>query len=145
MYSFPQIEERDLDMLFIRSFGSCPGFSELFLKPLGWSGAVVTQVFHSVMDPQFGESDIVVLLEKDGHRYALLIENKVNAEAMPEQCLRYHKRGEQGMAQGEYQEYAVFMTAPQKKCFAELQKNFWLIGKFLGGGTKHIDTFSDIL
>jgi hypothetical protein len=46
-----------------------------------------------------------------GRRYALLIEDKVGAEAQPEQCNRYFKRGEIGIEKKEYEEFFVFICA----------------------------------
>ena len=40
---------------------------------------------------------------------------------------------------------SVFVTSPHKKCVGKHQKNFGLVGKFLCGFTKHIDTVSNVL
>ena len=61
-----------------------------------------------------GESDITIILEIDGKRVALLIEDKVDAIAMPDQHKRYQLRGEKGQKRGEWQEFEIFIFCPKK-------------------------------
>lgn len=113
MFVFEKIEERDVDLVMMRSFAAISGFANLFLRHTEWATANVIHVEHSFTDPELGESDVTVIVELNGTRYGLLIENKIDAIAMPNQCLRYQKRGEVGVAAGQYSDFAVFITAPQ--------------------------------
>ena len=107
-----KIEERDVDFIMMQAFTNSL-FVDFFLSHTDWVGAKVVRVIHSLTDPQLGESDITVIVEKNGNRYGLLIENKINAVAMPNQHLRYQHRGKKGVERGDYAEFAVFLIAPQ--------------------------------
>ncbi|MBQ7820842.1 MAG: PD-(D/E)XK nuclease family protein [Clostridia bacterium] len=113
MYKFDKIEERDVDFIIMRAFVETSSLRALFLDKTKWSGASVVSIEHSLTDLAYGESDITVIIKHDSKKYALLIENKIDADAMPEQCLRYNKRGEIGVSTGEYDDFAVFLIAPE--------------------------------
>ena len=113
MIYLDQIEERDIDFLVMRAFVDQPRFAALFLAKAGWKGAQVTCVEHSLTDPALGESDITIIVALDGKRHGLLIEDKIDAPAMPMQCRRYYERGNVGVANGDYDDFAVFLIAPQ--------------------------------
>ena len=68
----------------------------------------------SETEPDLGETDICVVLQIEDIRVGLLIEDKVDAIAMPEQYLRYRKRGERGIHKGKFDTYEVFIFCPQK-------------------------------
>lgn len=57
---------------------------------------------------------MTVIIEVNGERHGLLIEDKVDAQAMPEQCDRYIKRGGFGVKEGYYSSFHVFIIAPEK-------------------------------
>lgn len=61
-----------------------------------------------------GESDITVIIQADNKKIGLLIEDKINAVAMDEQCNRYTIRGNKGKKNKEYDDFYVFIVAPQK-------------------------------
>ncbi len=107
-----KIEERDVDFIVMQAFAK-PWFADLFLEHTEWPGAKVVCVSHSLTDPQLGESDITVIVEQSGNRFGLLIENKIDAEAMPQQYRRYCARGNVGVDRGDYQAFSVFLIAPQ--------------------------------
>lgn len=111
---FSDISERDMDLLFLEEFVSSQDFADIFLSKVNLLGAVVCEVEQSKTDAAFGESDITVIVEKDGTRYGLLIEDKIDAQAMLNQAERYAKRGEIGKTNGDYYEYFDFIVAPQK-------------------------------
>lgn len=113
MFKFEKISERDIDLILMRCFGTCDAFADLFLRSTGWPDARVVGIEHSFTDPELGESDITVTVEFNEKRYALLIENKIDATAMPEQCHRYHERGKRGIENCEYADYALFIIAPE--------------------------------
>jgi len=114
MFIFDQALERDIDLLIMRAFFEVPAFSELFLLGADLSEAVPFQIEHSFTDPSLGESDITILVKKNGRRHGLLIENKIDAEAQPNQYQRYCLRGEEGIRTNSYDSFSVFLTAPQK-------------------------------
>ena len=99
--TFADVTEHDMDLLFLEEFVCSDEFLKLFTQQIGVSNARVLSVHSSLTDFVLGESDITVVLESDGKRIALLIENKIDAIAMPEQAARYNLRGEKGVARGD--------------------------------------------
>lgn len=106
------ILERDIDLILMRSFMQSSEFLHFFLSKVQKTHMKLLSVQHSFMT-QDGESDITVILTDGSKRFALLIEDKINALAMPQQHHRYHLRGQQGILQKLYDDYAVFIVAPQ--------------------------------
>lgn len=124
--SFSTVRERDMDMLFLEVIASDYAFGELVLKKTKYADKAfsVLNVQLSRTELDLGESDITVVLEIDSQRVALLIEDKVNAIAMPAQYKRYHERGKKGQASGEWQDYLIYIFCPEKyhKQNSEAQK-----------------------
>ncbi len=112
-FIFDKIEERDVDFVVMRAFAELPEFRSLFLKKIGYQSGKVISVEHSFTDNELGESDITVIALIENKKVGLLIENKIDAKAMPEQCARYTLRGNKGISAGEYDEFSVFLIAPQ--------------------------------
>ncbi len=112
-FIFDKIEERDVDFVVMRAFAELHEFCTLFLRKIGYQSGIVTKVEHSFTDNELGESDITVIAEIENKQMGLLIENKIDAKAMPEQCSRYTQRGNKGKIAGEYDDFAVFLIAPQ--------------------------------
>lgn len=112
--NFGNIQERDMDMMFLECLLTDDGFLRLFLRKAEITGisVEVLNVALSETDPEYGESDITVLLSVDGKKHALLIEDKINAPAMPEQCDRYSNRADKAVGNGEYKAYSVFIVCP---------------------------------
>lgn len=112
---FDNIFERDMDMLLMRQFSDNNfAFIDLFLKRIHCgSDYSVLKIAHSVMTSD-GETDIQVILSFNGSRIALLIEDKIDAIAQPDQAKRYEIRAEKAKTNGEYDEYYIFIVAPQK-------------------------------
>ena len=113
--SFGNIQERDMDLMFMESLLTDADFVWLFLNKAGivCSSVEVLNVALSKTDPEFGESDITAILSVDGKKHALLIEDKINAPAMPEQCARYSKRANKAKNKGRYDDYSVFIICPE--------------------------------
>lgn len=101
-------------MLFLEEFACSGEFLKIFTDKLGIGDAIVRSLYLSKTDARLGESDITVVVESDGKTHALLIEDKVDAIAMPDQAGRYFLRGDKGINSGEYENYYVFIIAPQK-------------------------------
>jgi len=111
------VEERDMDTLFLEAFASDKGFLKVFTEKVtelkGNDSLNVVNVELSKSDKD-GESDITVILEDQNKKIGLLIEDKINAIAMEEQCNRYKIRGKKGIKNGDYSVFFVFIVAPQK-------------------------------
>ena len=108
---YSNVSERDMDMMFLQLFSTDKGFVRLFLDAVNISARDITveSIELPKMDPQLGESDITVLLNVDSRKLGLLIEDKIDAIAMPEQADRYVKRGEKTVENGEYDAFICFM------------------------------------
>ena len=113
-YYFNDITERDMDMLFLEEFACSGEFLKIFAAKAGIDEADVRSLYSSKTDVRLGESDITVVVEAEGIKQALLIEDKIDAIAMPDQAGRYFQRGEKGVNDGEYEKFHVFIVAPQK-------------------------------
>lgn len=112
---FDTVLERDMDILILEEFISSREFAEIFLRVAGIYGDyTVEQAAHSVRDMNLGESDLVFVLNINGARHAVHIEDKIDAQAMPEQCSRYTQRAEKDVLAGKYDAYSVILVAPEK-------------------------------
>ena len=115
--TFESITERDMDLLLMRKLSGDQDFlHQFFLSETNHADCVLDSltVAHSVVTED-GESDIeVVITTDDQRRIAFLIEDKIDAPAMDEQAARYAIRGNKAVADGKYDEFHVFIVAPEK-------------------------------
>ena len=111
---FSDVLERDLDMLMIEEFVCSKAFLKIFTDKVGINSESLCSVYFSKTDISLGETDITVIIESNKEKIGLLIENKIDAIAMPEQANRYFQRGEKGIERGEYNSFYVFIVAPRK-------------------------------
>lgn len=111
---FWDVIERDIDLIILEELASSQEFVDIFLSKVGLSNATVVGLEHSKTDVELGESDITVILQIEDRKHGLLIEDKIDAMAQPEQCKRYFERGELGIKNGDYSSFDVFMIAPEK-------------------------------
>ena len=107
-----RVFERDIDLYIINKFMNDIKFKELFLNKIKKENYYVDTCIHSYKDND-GESDITIILRNNIRRIALLIEDKIDAIAMPNQRKRYDDRGDKGIKEGKYDEYYVFIIAPK--------------------------------
>ena len=107
-----KVLERDIDLLMINKFIYDNSVLKYFLDKINKNGYAVSSIQHSLKDQEAGESDITVIVEKDSHKIGLLIEDKIDALAMPNQRKRYDIRGQKGINNNQYDEFYVFMIAP---------------------------------
>ncbi|HEY3706273.1 MAG TPA: hypothetical protein VGL22_14515 [Terracidiphilus sp.] len=113
--------ERDIDILLAEEFSVSPCFSDWFLtrtSKFKTAKAQVAGVYVS-KSGSLGESDLVVLFDEageNGSRFALLIEDKVNAPFMPDQAARYRLRGEHEVQNGQYTDYEIVLCSPAAYC-----------------------------
>ncbi len=96
------VQERDIDLLLIEELWSNTDFQIWFLSKsiifsqLESKGAILKNVSHSVsgLGKCKGETDILIDFQLyDGIRLRIMIENKINADFMPQQLERYKERG----------------------------------------------------
>ncbi len=107
--------ERDIDLLIIEEFISSTEFASIFLNEISMTDDyTIEKIFHSKRDVNLGESDIVIILKTNDQRFALHIEDKIDAQAMPNQHDRYGKRIEKDIQAGEYDCAAWMLVAPKK-------------------------------
>lgn len=111
---FSDVSEKDMDFLFLEEIVSNHDFLRIFTSKIDISAAEVVEAEHSKFHSEFGESDMTVIIETDGKRHGILIEDKIDAIAMPEQYDRYVMRGNIGIENGNYESFDVFIIAPQK-------------------------------
>lgn len=109
--------ERDIDILLAEEFAVSPAFANWFLghtKNFAGTEANVWDVYVSKSDAT-GESDLVVVFDKASgdSRFALLIEDKIDAPLQPEQEARYRRRAEAEALRGDYSDYEVILCSPQ--------------------------------
>jgi hypothetical protein len=109
--------ERDVDLLVLDALYQDDRLACWLLAcamPALYNWVVPQTARHSVSN-SLGESDIVVVFQ-DGEsqeRFALLIENKIDAEPQPGQADRYRLRGKQGCEDGSWHSFTTMMLAPE--------------------------------
>lgn len=114
-FDFGTVSERDMDMMFLNAIGVDKNFLKLFIDKTDFpkTDFDVVDVFLSKSDKD-GESDITVIIQAEGIKYGLLIEDKIDAIAMPEQPERYIKRGKKGIKNKDYEAFYSFIVCPEK-------------------------------
>lgn len=101
--------ERDVDLVLVRAFYEGNSVAQLFLD----NEDKILEIHHSAMELH-GESDLQIIVERDGKRHAILIEDKIDAPPQPDQYKRYCERGNRGIAEGKWSDYTVYIAAPYK-------------------------------
>ena len=112
IFKIEKVSERDIDLLVINEFTNGK-LINLFLDKAGLTDYKIIEIEHSLTDSDLGESDITVIVEKDNHKVGLLIEDKIDAIAMDLQPERYVARGDKGIDNHLYDDYKIFIIAPQ--------------------------------
>lgn len=110
------VSERDTDLLLLEEFTASPDFVQFFLARIGIAekGYTFLEASRSVTDST-GESDLEVLLTgSDGQKFALLLENKVNAGFQPKQAERYRARGATYVNHGRIGGFTTVLLAPSR-------------------------------
>lgn len=101
--------ERDVDLVLVRAFYEGNSVARLFLD----NEDKILEIHHSAMELH-GESDLQIIVERDGKHHAILIEDKIDAPPQPDQYKRYCDRGNRGIAEGKWSDYTVYIAAPAK-------------------------------
>jgi hypothetical protein len=104
-------QERDIDLLLIELLHVSPIFAKQFTERLGLVGATIESVWHSVYR-EHGETDVLLIVGFESQRAAVMIEDKIGAPMQPDQCERYHLRGEALCAEGTVDRYHTVLCAP---------------------------------
>lgn len=106
------VAERDIDLLILEELIVSEDFARWFYleNHLALPIPNNAKAFHSVCDPELGESDIVVLY---GNGHAILVENKIDASAQENQATRYILRGGKGLSRGYWTSYSTCIMAPE--------------------------------
>ena len=145
--SFSPVRERDMDLLVLESIVTDPRFCELVLED-----TVYAKKSFRVLDAQLsrteidlGESDLTVILEIEGKRVGLLIEDKIDAIAMPDQYERYLKRGKVGIEKGDWDEFTVYIFCPQKYYCANSEAKKYMRFRSYETFKEYFDKKGDIL
>jgi hypothetical protein len=110
------IYERDIDLLLLEELSVSTDFAVWFVRnthPDAILFGSLESVSHSVID-QRRESDLVMIfLDSDGVRRAVLIENKIDAIAQPDQSGGYQMRAVSGVEQGRWASARTCIVAPE--------------------------------
>lgn len=105
------VQERDIDLLLLELLHVAPAFAKQFIERVGLTGATIELGRHSVYRDH-GETDVLLILRTGDGRVAVMIEDKIGAPMQPDQCERYHLRGEALCAEGTVERYRTVLFAP---------------------------------
>lgn len=111
--SFADISEHDMDLLIMEEFVCDEGFRKIFLEKLDIKDCIVDKAYHSLADSN-GESDITFVVDINGSKVGILIEDKIDAVTMPKQSERYYVRGKNGIQHREYENFHVLLVCPKE-------------------------------
>ena len=112
--TYSYVAERDIDLLVLEEFLANKDFAKIFLNKVGISNFKIISAYHSLLDPVYGESDITIIIECEGMKIGILIEDKIDAIAMDQQADRYIERANLGVLKKEYYQYFIFIIAPSR-------------------------------
>ena len=114
--NFNTLRERDMDLLFLEAFVTDHSFAELIVEKtqIGKRPFTVVKAELSWTEAELGESDITFVIETQDIKFGILVEDKIDALAMPHQHERYVERGKKGIKKGEYKDFAIFIFCPEK-------------------------------
>jgi hypothetical protein len=108
------VSEKDIDLLVIEELVASNEFCNLFLSKMNRTDFTLISIQHSNNDIELGESDITAIFSNGKIKHALLIEDKIDAVAMPNQCGRYYDRGNLAINNGKYGSFDIFLIAPNE-------------------------------
>ena len=100
------VTERDIDLLLLEELNVSDDFSTWFYSAITKNNDKPSSkgAWHSITDPDFGESDLVVIYDNG---LAILIENKIDAIEQPQQGRRYKARGNKGIEKGFWRSFVT--------------------------------------
>ena len=107
-HTFRYLVERDADFAIINAFEKNKEVRKLFLSGYRDLNSIIIETRHSFMQQEvgygYGESDIIFILEDKKGKYAIFIEDKINADAQPSQRERYEIRAKQLKSKGDFED-----------------------------------------
>lgn len=117
-----RIEERDIDLMLLEEISCEQGFQRLICdtaldRARTWE---FVEAANSISTLSHGESDLVAIFRSGDRIAAVMVENKITANFMPEQAERYRRRGERGIEDGHWSEYVTMLMAPRRYLTADL-------------------------
>ncbi|MEZ9367031.1 PD-(D/E)XK nuclease superfamily protein [Vibrio sp. 10N.286.49.E11] len=113
---FQSVNERDIDLLVLEELNVSDSFAQWFVCRVREELIPVKTLsaWHSVIDTNLGESDLVYIYQSDDlSAQALLIENKIDASAQLQQGDRYRLRGKKGIEDSIWQDFRTCIIAPK--------------------------------
>jgi len=111
------VAERDIDLLFIEELSISKSFRS-WIYGMVWEtndhDLPFLGAWHSLIHSEYGESDIpAIFKDSHDHKTAILIENKIDALAQPNQAARYRSRGDAGIEKAWWHKYRTCIIAPE--------------------------------
>ena len=110
---FETVYERDIDLYIINKFANEEEFKYLFFERNIIKSYKVQTIVHSLTNT-IGENDITIILNNGNKKIGVLIEDKIDAQLMPNQLERYEQRREDYLNNNEMNECYIFVIAPKK-------------------------------
>jgi hypothetical protein len=106
--------ERDIDVWLAEELRLNSKFSRWFLNRVGAGQDVAAPAYRTRISVCQGrETDVEALFRApDGATFAILVEDKIKADFQPKQMEDYVTRGELGVKDGRWREYAIVVFAP---------------------------------
>lgn len=105
--------ERDMDLLIIEEILNSHDFAKRIFSTVGVNEDCKIMSVQRSLRFEMGETDILVVLQTpEGDIIDLHIEDKVNAEAQPEQFSRYEDRAKKLCDNYNHTDYRICITAP---------------------------------
>ena len=111
-----RLKERDLDLILLEELSGDTGFLAWFAEHLGLDKCRLLAAEHSVSakaGAKWGETDVLAIVESDGTRIAVLIEDKIAAEFTDRQAERYQERAADLVAKDAADRSLAVLCAPQ--------------------------------
>lgn len=111
-----RVTERDLDLILLEELSGDTGFLAWFVEHLGLGTCTLLSAEHSVSakaDAKWGETDVLLFVESNGTRIAVLIEDKIAAEFADRQAERYQERAADLVTKGDADGSLTVLCAPQ--------------------------------
>ncbi len=106
------VQERDIDLLLLERSMRSQAFVAWISEKAGIPEATLESCAHSVFKAN-GETDVLLYVRGTQGLVALMIENKIGAAMQPQQCQRYHERGQQLCDEGKVNKYVTLLCAPE--------------------------------
>jgi len=129
-----RIEERDIDLMLLEEVSCETEFQQLIAHiALDLSATwKFIEAANSISTISHGESDLIAIFQSDTRVVAVMVENKIAANFMPEQANRYRLRGERGVRDGHWTEFVTVLIAPRRYLSADLHGHVYSLGQHCG-------------